>query len=325
MVSVRVRKWLKPFLMISSISVLATVLMSFSQIINIVPHKYQRSCDYGAWRYWKHVLLNTLGTDTKVKVFEPLEEDDSISLNQCVMLNCLSKKAPICIYAGDFISTQILKTGFWEKEIVTEVWKVLRSDPSLVMLDLGCNIGVFTITAAANGHTVVGVDAHQKNLRLLSKSLCLGKIYTNVTLVWNAVSNNRTLLHLHERKGNVGGTYIEDMKEPDKDIPDDNKAYSILLDDLFSFFDDRPIFMKIDIEGSEYKAFMSGKRFLKDKNVKFILMEWIFHKGKDSGQGIIDLLQKASFKPYSGNKFNVPLKVNQSDKWPIDVFWKREL
>lgn len=321
------KKLLKCFFLILVMVALTMILMYVLHDTDIVPHKSQRSCDYSAWRYWKLLITRTLPTKSEVKVFEPLEEDDSISLNQCVMLKCLNKTSPICVYTkaeDKYISKQIVETGFWEKDLVQMAEKVLESDPYLAVLDLGCNIGVFTITAAVNGHTVIGVDPNQKNLRLLSKSLCLGKIYTNVTLIWNAVSNNRSLVVLHDAKGNVGGTSVKNVNELDEDIPDDHKAYAILLDDLCNFFDNSPIFIKMDIEGSEYNALQGGKRFLEKKNVKYILMEWFQHKGKKSAEGIINLLSNASFHPYSGQNFNAALKLKDFNKWPYNIFWKRE-
>ena len=69
---------------------------------------------------------------------------------------------------------------------------MLRDQPDLLFLDIGCNIGTYTIAMAHLGRTVVAVDALIDNLQLLNKSLLLGNFQKYVTLNWNAVSDTHT-------------------------------------------------------------------------------------------------------------------------------------
>lgn len=256
------------------------------------------------------------------------EDQSSIANNECATLSCYGKSSPICVYGKEediYVSVQIRNSGCWERELVSPFMKTLKSIADVVVLDLGCNIGVFTITAAVEGYKVIGVDPVAKNLNLLSKSLRLGKLPGNVTLIWNAVSDTPGQMVLWEAKGNVGGTSVGALQKDGNsgvDLNDTQTVLAITLDDLIPFFDKRPIGIKMDIENSEYNALNGGRNFISQLDVRFIMMEWMSHEGKESGKGIVDIMANFSFSPFSA--YNMQrLEVGSGQKWPHNVMWQR--
>lgn len=258
------------------------------------------------------------------------EDVEAVQDKKCVTLNCWKKKAPICVYnATDdkYISASITNSGCWEKELVLPAMLILEKHREMIVLDLGCNIGVFTITAAAEGYNVIGVDPLRQNLNLLSKSLRLGGLKKKVRLVWNAISNSRGIVVLKDDNGNVGGTAIETLDDPETKsagIDEDHVAFAVLLDDLIDMFDDKPVFIKMDIEGSEFDALRGGEKFFREKDVQYILMEWFQHRGKHSGNGIIDFFKRMSFVPYAVYDIGRRLDTNNSLKWQDNVLWHKQ-
>lgn len=275
-------------------------------------------------------LQELLDGPPMLRHFESNLELESFNLYHiCLPLACWKKLSTICVHnftEDVYVSVQIARSGCWERDIVFKAMNVLTSYREINVLDLGCNIGTFTITAAAHGFRVVGVDPVKKNLKLLSKSLRLGRLEKNVSLFWNAVSDQRDIIVLTDEAGNVGGTSIKSFNNSSINlvgIDEDHIAYSVLLDDFISIFNDKPVFIKMDIEGSEFKALLGGQKFFREKDVQYVLLEWFQHKGKLSGDGIIKFLSGMSFAPFSLFSFRRRLDIAKNLTWPDNVLWKK--
>ena len=93
----------------------------------------------------------------------------------------------ICIKPSDFISAEIASTGAWEKGIVNNVIKAMEAYPSAVFLDVGANIGMYTVMIAAMRRKVIAVDADPRNLAYISQSLEYAKTTIYVQLIYNSI------------------------------------------------------------------------------------------------------------------------------------------
>ena len=71
--------------------------------------------------------------------------------------------------AHDAVSETILATGIWEPPETILVAEVLSSEPGL-FVDLGCQIGWYSMLALACGARVIALDADEANLRLATLS-----------------------------------------------------------------------------------------------------------------------------------------------------------
>ncbi|KAL4236828.1 hypothetical protein ACF0H5_005215 [Mactra antiquata] len=264
-----------------------------------------------------------------VNIFDPFSEStekrNSINDNTCILLKTLHGNSPICIHDPEFdevISAELSKTGAWEPNYLYTVGSVLRMEPDMMFLDLGCNIGVYTILAAKLGHKVVALDPNRLNLRLLAKSLGLGALTNKVTLLCNAISNEHENVTLSDIIGNVGATFVETAKDDvTEDIDKDKTAYSITLDDLVPMFKDKELFIKMDVETYELRALQGGEQFFEQVNVRYILMEWLYHKRYDSGKEIIDIMTKYKFYPHVNAHHNTKLEPEFYKSWPGNVMW----
>ncbi|XP_052761806.1 uncharacterized protein LOC128204430 [Mya arenaria] len=223
-------------------------------------------------------------------------------------------QAPICVYNTSediWVSGSIIKHQSWEWENVVTVWKLMKPVKDMTFLDLGCNIGAFTIPMAKLGRRVIAVDANKENLKMLATSLHLGGLDENVTIFWNGVSNETKYVHLVPSTSNVGGTKIEqsDIQSP-IDI-----ANSIIT---------MPFFMKMDIETHEAMALRGAVTFFKDIDVRYILMEWMHYKDtkdKKEGSFITDFLSKNSFIPCRISDSKELVIEDAYSSWPNDILW----
>lgn len=73
--------------------------------------------------------------------------------------------------AHDTVSETIVNTGIWEPRETVLALEVLR--PGDVFLDLGCQIGWFSLLAAASGAYAIALDAEVENLLVLEQSATL--------------------------------------------------------------------------------------------------------------------------------------------------------
>ena len=70
-----------------------------------------------------------------------------------------------------FISGYIIDEGAWDAEAVTSVMKMVDTYPDAVFLDIGSNIGMYTVMIAAMDRKVFAVDPMIFNLQLIHESL----------------------------------------------------------------------------------------------------------------------------------------------------------
>ena len=247
------------------------------------------------------------------------------STEGCVPLRTLRGTTPICTYPKDkdiWVSASLQKHGQWEGDLVSNLANLLASQPDLEFLDLGCNIGTYTLSIAHQGTKVTAVDPMIENLELLSQSLKLGNLQQYVTLIWNAVSNQRVLVTFKADKNNVGGTRIQNVKQTNFQT---YMARTITLDDLLPMFSGKRIVIKMDIEESEYNALLGAKRFLDEVDIVVIQMEFAFHKTGPDGLKIVQFLSSRGFYPFRDINGRNHLYSSPFLTWPGDIYFMKSL
>ena len=82
---------------------------------------------------------------------------------------------------GDMISSSVAKSGQWEAGLVSAILARLNAaaaaasaalQRSPVFLDIGANIGTYTLAVAAAGHRVIAIEPLASNTVALRRSLC---------------------------------------------------------------------------------------------------------------------------------------------------------
>ena len=254
-----------------------------------------------------------------VRMFNDTQKVKSMSNSTCVPLRTRKGSTPICTYDAKndhYISKSLQTSGQWEGGLVDNIVECLLSHKDSEFLDLGCNIGTYTLAVAHHGIKATAVDAVIDNLELLSKSLTVGKLHDQATLIWNAISDGYSKVGLTKYQGNVGGTAIRSLTKDDKVI-----TQTIKLGDLVPLFKGKRVIIKMDIETQEYNALLGGQTFFEAVDVPMIQMEINAHKTKDTGPKIIDYLAARHFKPFADSKQQKPLNASKIREWPGDVYF----
>ena len=235
----------------------------------------------------------------------------------------IGRQTDMCTYDPklDLISEYLHRTGVWEEDLVTNMTQVLSLHQELIFMDIGCNIGVYTLSAAMLGRQVISLDANYENVKLLSRSLTLGQLWANATLIWNAVSNKREVVELKLIKDNVGASRLGDVLSHQSQTGRVIQVQAILLDDLRPLVKGKKVFMKVDVERHELFLFQGAKDFFKEVDVRYIQMEMA---NTDFKSTIVDILENLGYVPHAD-----PLGRNKLLKkdiliWPGDLYFIKQ-
>ena len=86
-----------------------------------------------------------------------------------------------------YVSTELAEGRGWEPDLVSKVMEAMTLHPEAVFLDLGSNIGAYTLPVASMRRRVVAVDMMRDNLAYIKTSLAQSSLESYVEMVHNAV------------------------------------------------------------------------------------------------------------------------------------------
>ena len=87
----------------------------------------------------------------------------------------------------DVVSRSIEAQGSFEQAIINNVIRAMEAYPSAVFLDVGTQMGAFTLVIAAMKRKVIAVDADARNLAFTRQSLEISNKRDYVELINNIV------------------------------------------------------------------------------------------------------------------------------------------
>ncbi|XP_059150995.1 uncharacterized protein LOC131937517 [Physella acuta] len=192
----------------------------------------------------------------------------------------------ICLYKQDkdvWLSESLKKNKLWEEDLVLELDKALKNDPDLMLVDLGANLGEYTLWAAALGHRALAVEMVLENVRMLQTSLMLSGLSQLVTIVNNALYSDHRTLQVNFMAQNMGGSRLNtsNVFEPLDNTRGVVLVNTICLDDLIPLVSNTTVYMKLDIENTEHEALKCADLFFSKVNVKVVQMECLNKTSKE--------------------------------------------
>ncbi|HVX02494.1 MAG TPA: FkbM family methyltransferase [Nitrososphaera sp.] len=191
------------------------------------------------------------------------------------------------MYVDDRDSMQLTKYGIYGPEQTSFIKSLVKSD--YVCLDIGANIGYFTLIMAKQAKLVHAFEPEPRNFDILQKNIVLNNIQ-NVTLYNSAVSSeasDRATLHLCSMNRGMHRLYQSHWcKEGTVQVQ------TLRIDDHIQQAD----FIKMDIEGAELGALRGMKKMLESGTT--LLMEFhppsIVEYGADPGD-VYDFMKSLDY------------------------------
>ena len=251
---------------------------------------------------------------------------------KCIPLRDAVHHEKICIDTKDkFIGLSIERHGAWEPHIFNVMKKILDADVDRHLIDIGANIGVYTILVASRGRRVIAVEAFWENVLRLSQSIRLGKLQNQVTVIHNAVSNVYEEVTFWRPGDNPGGTHTYSKDEHPEDPVHQiiykgihDSVATIQIDNLLKVIPFKKAVFKIDIEGFEAKAMIAMTGLLDTMDISHIFMEWSPVAVKQQCMQIVDMLVARGYKAHSLNLSLLPGHAWPAVRqWPHDIIWKK--
>ena len=132
----------------------------------------------------KSRILKFLQSPSVAKVILPASVNASTTFH-CRQANLMSMSFPICLYdvkTDDIISAWLLDARYFEEAEVIRFLQLLRSDRRLQLVDLGANVGLWSLPAARVTQ-VLAVEPNWHSMSRLAKAVDLGAVASNITLV----------------------------------------------------------------------------------------------------------------------------------------------
>uniref|UniRef100_A0A1I8J5H0 Methyltransf_21 domain-containing protein n=1 Tax=Macrostomum lignano TaxID=282301 RepID=A0A1I8J5H0_9PLAT len=226
----------------------------------------------------------------------------------------------------DLISQAIISNNVWESEQTNFIRSALELLPGAGLLDVGSQLGAYSLHAAQMGRQVVAIDAfYQNSIRLFASATANG-FQDRVRVYWNALAlkSNGTMNMFLPSTCNVGGGAPQ--IKGSTTISDSIDVRTTLLDDIVigdgCFSGVKDLVMKVDIEGSEWLIKEIGAGIFKRFKVSVVMMEWIVLSTSPKAPEIVQFFSSHSLFPYGldGSRLR-QLNSKESSKWPYDVFW----
>ncbi|CAF3041750.1 unnamed protein product [Rotaria sp. Silwood2] len=226
--------------------------------------------------------------------------------------------------------------SIWEEEQVTRILRLLIHHPHLDFIDLGANIGTYTMYVAALGRFVLAIDCFTPNIVRLGRAIQLTNVSNHVILIQNALfTQSGQFLRLSIDTRNIGGQgiYLSNNYSHKYRIRKNssiNNPYivkTIMFDEVLPILIRRGVrnaIMKIDIEGSESFVVESGSHVFDTLYIPFIQMEWlkVRHYVDRIIKVIVDFFGKRNYDPMTSSC--QVLNPSEFRIWPDEIYWLKK-
>ncbi len=184
------------------------------------------------------------------------------------------------------VSCELEFTGEYEATTMAYCKKTLK--PDMVFVDIGANIGLFTLMAARQvgsaGH-IYSFEPDAGNCALLRKNVEQNG-YGNVTLIQKAISDRSGTCTLFQSECNMGDHRTYQVSKGRKRVT----IECVSLDDYFPV-DARIDMIKMDIEGAEEAAIRGMDRILNSAHHPQLILEFFPSLLTKAGADPLRLLQ----------------------------------
>lgn len=173
----------------------------------------------------------------------------------------------------------------WDVFIWDRIVQLTPAHPSgLVFVDVGANLGFFSLAAASLGYRVIAFEPMTRNLWKLARSVSRNAFQQRVTLYQNAVtSSDGQLVSLRETDVlNQGNGQLVNL-ESNHTLPQQGGVYGIDFVDtvtlssvmLFAPITSQDAYIvKIDVEGFEAAVLAGGRGWICSSSVSHVILEF---------------------------------------------------
>ena len=184
--------------------------------------------------------------------------------------------------------------NFFSKEKETIQWIDSFSKKSN-FVDIGANIGIFSLYAAFKGHNIISIEPESLNFAVLNINIYDNQFQKNIKSFPFSISlkNNIGFLKLSEIAWGKSNHQFNHKEQNDNSYL--QGSYGCSADYLFEKINFIPDYIKIDVDGNELLVIQGMENTLKSGSIKSILIEI----------NLSDQRNKEIFKIFSKYNYNI--------------------
>ena len=170
----------------------------------------------------------------------------------------------------EYITRSILENGYWEKHSSELVHEILKKK-KLLFIDIGANIGYYSLLAASIGIKCIAFEPIKKNYRIFEKSIKENNFQHLIKLYKIALGDEHKMVEFNIITRNMGCATMYDFgKTVEADYKENVMVF--LADDLLLPIEE-DMFVKMDVENMEVHVIKGMIQTLSKGRVKYLLME----------------------------------------------------
>ena len=209
---------------------------------------------------------------------------------------------------------------FYEQHLSACFYEILQqqqSDGPRVVIDVGGNIGWFTLLSRSAGARVFVIEPNPLNILRMEESLVLNNWDYGIGFMNKDANNSVNIIHAGVWEEETFLRFVVENANPgNAKLKLDTPAWSsypkipiYTLDNLTQHSDDPITLLKIDVEGQEAKVFAGATKLIASGRVKHILME-ITVRGRrvhyKRAQPMLEQLIRSNYTLYKHGEFGGP-------------------
>ena len=228
---------------------------------------------------------------------------------------------------NDAVSASIMKNGGWEEPSVYNLYAMMhnymlkhgQTDRSrMTFVDIGANVGVYTVPLAKAGFDVLAFEPMQLNVDALKASICLNNLSKcKVALYPYGLGTEQQECPLFSKDSSNGSSSVDCT--PGFVIPEGHTQFGMAtikkLDDFYEQVKERNVIaLKMDVEGFELYVVKGGLKVFFEKPIPYIQMKLNTQALKERGADPFDLLRTFAKHGYEVHRhsFEGPVIPNRS-------------
>ena len=179
---------------------------------------------------------------------------------------------------SDYPTDEIVIREIWEENVYeVEDW---RYNIGGVVVDIGANIGSFSIYSAYRGAEVYAIEPEPHNLEALKNNIAINNMQEKIHVLPYAIGDHKGTVVISDEGG--GSTIMDDNIGSEVEL--------MSFDSVFELYRLQEVdILKIDVEGAEVEIILGASKDNLQK-CKYITMEFDIRTGNRMG----DMVQKLS-------------------------------
>lgn len=160
----------------------------------------------------------------------------------------------------------------WDR--IVSLTKGSLANKTATFVDVGANLGYFTLAASSLGYNVISFEPMSRNAKKLAKSIQKNHFHSKVKLYQNVVSNEtgqQTKLRETDTSNQGNGQIVSDVVAVAGGVYGIDFVTSVALSDMLEGQD--AYIVKIDVEGRETDVIAGAREWICNNTVKHIIVE----------------------------------------------------